>query len=303
MNHERQLDAVVAPPDPALPTPLYYQVASALKEQILSGRLAPGHLVPPEVQLAAQLGVSRQTMRQAIGLLVRAGLLVRRRGKGTFVALPRIEQDLTHFASFSAAMRSKGLREETRLLRWDQVPAGAATAREIAERLELAEPDAQLLRLDRLRLVEGVPFLLETIYLPPAIAGQLLRSNEPMADLATAPVYRLLQQCCGLVMTRARETIYPTALDEEEARQLAAAPGIPAFRVHRVAYAGVRPVEWRESLVRGDRAAYVVELTSAPNGQSLDTGETLNTEAALATKPGMTTAFGQWESPLQGKGG
>jgi len=270
MDDQQPQGTAMPPPDPNSPVPLYYQVASALREQILKGILAPGSMVPPEVQLAAQLGVSRQTVREAIGVLARAGLLVRRRGKGTFVALPRIEQDLARFYSFSAAMRSKGLREETRLLSWDQIPANAPIIGEIARYLELHDPNARLLRLCRLRLVEELPFLLETIYLPPLIAEQILHDNWPAPDLATAPVYELLQRCCGLIMTRAHEILYPTVLDDEEAEQLQVPSGMPAFRLHRLAYAGTLPVEWRESLVRGDRAAYSIDLTGSQNGRPLE---------------------------------
>jgi len=270
MDEQRPSGAAIAQPNPDLPTPLYYQVASALREQILSGRLPPGELVPPEVQLATQLGVSRQTVREAIGLLVRNGLLVRRRGKGTFVALPRIEQDLARFYSFSAAMRSQGLREETHLVGWDQVPVGIPLIREIAMRLGVNDPDVHVLSLCRLRFVEGSPFLLETIYFPPAIAQAILRHGEPAPDLVTLPVYEILQRCAGLVMTRAHETLYPTVLDEAEARHLQVESGMPAFRIQRIAYAGAQPVEWRESLVRGDRAAYTINLAGYQNGRSLE---------------------------------
>ena len=102
--------------NPNAPIPLYRQLADLLSARIRAGEYAPGSRIPSEHQLAAAHGLGRPTIRQALDLLIRKGLLTRRRGSGTYVLEPQQEVDLFSLDGTSASFRKKGLAVETRLL-------------------------------------------------------------------------------------------------------------------------------------------------------------------------------------------
>lgn len=238
--------------DPNSPVPLYYQVSELIRHAIGRGDFKPGDLIPPELEIARNLRVSRQTVRQAVAELVREGLLERRRGLGTFVARPYLEQSLGGFYAFAKEMQERGLTYRTELLGWSLEPATERTS----ERLPLAPGRDLVLRFVRLRYLEDEPLILETTHLPEPMGKELAKEEVERSSL-----YDLLESKCGLVVTHARETIRPITLERKEARLLGADAGSPAFFVDRLAFAGERPVEWRESIIRGDRYLYSVELS------------------------------------------
>lgn len=243
--------------------PLHERVTAAIAHQIELGTLRPGSLLPPELELARRFGVSRHTVRAGIAGLVRAGMLERHRGRGTYVRRPRIQQSLARFYSLAQEMRTQGKHLETQVL-----ARGGLTARH-----ELAQPACRALSLDdpaaigylrRLRLVDGTPLLLETIAFPAALCPVLLEAPPPGAsapdDPAAAPFYDTLAERVGLVVSRAHETLRPVAVGRAEARWLGVPPGTPVFAVERTSFAGDRAVELRRTLVRGDRVSYAVDL-------------------------------------------
>jgi len=116
--------------DPTSPIPLHYQIRQALAAAIRRGEWLPGAPIPSEPQLSARLGVSRMTVRQAIGELVAQGLLVRQRGRATRVAMLPVEQSLGRFYAFAYEMDRLGLEHTSRIERVGLVPA--------AQRLRLA---------------------------------------------------------------------------------------------------------------------------------------------------------------------
>lgn len=240
--------------------PLHEQVTAAITGQIERGALRPGSLLPPELDLAQRFGVSRHTVRAGIAALVRAGLLERTRGRGTYVRRPRIQQSLARFYSLSHELRTQGKRLETRVL---------ARGR-LARRDMLAQPACRALGLDgpasvgflrRLRLIDDTPLLLETIAFPAALCPALLEPPPPGADDPGAdPFYDTLAERGGLTVTRAHETLRPESVRGAEARLLRVAAGTPVFAVERTSLAGDQPVELRRALVRGDRFSYAVDL-------------------------------------------
>ncbi|MGH2485404.1 MAG: GntR family transcriptional regulator, partial [Ktedonobacterales bacterium] len=122
--------------------PLYRRVTALLLREIEQGRLPPGALVPPEVELARRLGVSRHTMRAGIEALVREGRLERRRGRGTIVRQPPVQQSLTRFYSVAREMRRRGAALETRVLRRGRLTPGHALAAVASACLALDDPRA-----------------------------------------------------------------------------------------------------------------------------------------------------------------
>lgn len=225
------------------PEPLYHQLATALRERILSGEWPPGTKIPTEDQLGEMYGVSRVTIRSAVRTLVEAGFLERGQGRGTFVREPTLTAGERGLLSFSDEMRALGLRPGSRMLELDTVPAPAG----VAERLAL-EPRAPVHRIRRLRTGDGRPIGLQTAHLP---AERFVHLPEAMNEGAS--LYRVLQDRYGVVLGQARETFSVTQLAARDARTLGVEPGACAFHVERVAVDEHGPFEYTLSRMRGDR--------------------------------------------------
>jgi GntR family transcriptional regulator len=147
----------------------YVQIEEELAERIRTGMLRPGDRIPPERELAEQMQVSRMTVRQALGRLADRGLLVRERGRGTFVSEPKLIQSLSHLNGFYDQMISQGILPSSRLLSGQEVLASAAVAQVLD--LRIGEP---LYKVVRLRLGGGVPLALETSFFPARLVPGLL---------------------------------------------------------------------------------------------------------------------------------
>lgn len=246
--------------------PLYRRITDTFTRQIADGELPVGSLLPPEVELARRFGVSRHTMRAGLDALVRAGLLERKRGKGTVVTRPRIQQSLQQFYSIEHEMRRRGADLRTQVLARGSLDDGDELAARACEALDIDEP-GRIYSLLRLRLVDGVPLLLEHLTFPAALCPALVHEPERGADdPATRSFYDVLFACTGMRVTRAHESFRPALVSGYEARLLRAPAGTPVFEVERTSYAGTVPVEWRRTLARGDRYTYSVDLLNPVDG-------------------------------------
>ncbi len=228
----------------------YVQIEEELTERIRSGLLRPGDRIPPERELAEQLQVSRMTVRQALGRLADRGLLVRERGRGTFVSAPKLIQSLSHLRGFYEQMLHQGILPTSRLLRSEQVLASAAVAQVLG--LRLGEP---LFQVVRLRLGGGVPLALESSFFPAKLVPGLLD-----LDLERNSLYRLMERFDARPV-RAIQSLEPVPAREQEAEALDVAAGSPLMLVERTAWdAHGRAVEYAKDLYRGDRSRFVAEL-------------------------------------------
>lgn len=142
--------------------PLYFQILTLIKRQIHSGILKQGDLVPSENQLCSQYGVSRSTVRQALAQLTEEGLIIRRRGKGSFIASEKLKRNLNHLYSFTEDMISLGLDPHSEVLEKTIVKA----TNDIAKTLAILSENTDVLKLTRLRFANDEPLLLETTYIP-----------------------------------------------------------------------------------------------------------------------------------------
>jgi GntR family transcriptional regulator len=239
--------------DRSIPTPLHYQVQLQVRDAIRTGRLPVGAMLPPEPELAAQAGVSRYTLRQAIDALVREGLLHRRRGRGTFVSEPPLAQELGRFYSFAHDLAEQGLHPTSRVLR----VARRAPPPDVRDILRLSDRE-RVVEVVRLRLLDGEPVIFETSVLPATRVPGLTRG-----DVATGSLYDLLAQRYGLRVTHADEELRAVVLDEGTAAALDVAAGSAAFHVERRTFAGEIPIELRRSLIRADRYRFRVRLPTA----------------------------------------
>jgi GntR family transcriptional regulator len=228
----------------------YVQIEEELAERIRTGMLRPGDRIPPERELAEQMQVSRMTVRQALGRLADRGLLVRERGRGTFVSEPKLIQSLSRLNGFYDQMVSQGILPSSRLLSGEQVLASAAVAQVLD--LRIAEP---LYKVVRLRLGGGVPLALETSFFPARLVPGLLDY-----DLERHSIYRLMEHYDARPV-RATQSLEPVPARDLEAETLEVPPGSPLMLVERIAWdAQDRPVEYAKDIFRGDRSRFVAEL-------------------------------------------
>lgn len=234
--------------DPAASQPLYQQLQRALREAIEHGALGPDDALPSERQLAADLGVSRITVRKAIDGLADEGLLVRRQGSGNFVGA-RIEKNFAKLTSFSEDMRARGRVPSSQ---WLKRQAGQVTPEE-AIRLALS-PGAQVYRFHRLRFADDEPMALETC----TIAAAAL----PSIEAVDTSLYDALEKA-GNRPVRALQRLRALLLDDEQARLLEAKPGDAGLLVERVGYLrDGRAIELSQSYYRGDTYDFVAELNA-----------------------------------------
>ena len=241
--------------------PLHAQLEGTLRRLIESGRIRPGAMIPGELELAAELGLSRHTVRHALGVLSSEGLLRRERGRGTRVvadAAPRVfERALDAFYAFAWEVRARGEEQRSFVLERETIRASP----ELAARLETA-PATDIERIVRLRTANGEPLVTETAYLPRELTAPL--TNEA---LERGAIYDALENIHGLRVSRARETIRPVVLERLLARLLHVKTGSAAFLVERTTWADRGPIEWQESIVRGDRYLYSVDLVREKQSQ------------------------------------
>lgn len=232
-------------------TPRYEHLIATIEGAIRAGRLPAGAVLPREPDLAARLGLSRQTVGRALANLAQRGLLTRRRGIGTFVAVPPVEQPLGRLASFVRTLAVDGQPPASQLL------GVRLTVDPDASPVLAGGEDGLVFEIGRLFRAAGEPFAFERIYLRPGDGERL-----PGDQLAGGVIYELLEEVCGVTVTRGDETLRLARLDRPEAAMLGAAPGDPAFLLQRVAFAGDHPVEVRRSLIRGDRACFRIEAAA-----------------------------------------
>ena len=231
------------------PLPLWAQVAADLRQRLSLGAFTDEF--PAEHRLVEEYGVSRHTVREALRELRTSGLVVAERGRASRVDRSRIEQPLGAVYSLYRQIEAQGVEQRSEVLRLERV----FDAR-VAEALRLP-PDAELIVLERRRLAGGEPLALDTAWLPADVAAPLLA-----ADFSHTALYDELAGRCGIRVQGGRERILPMIGDAARCRLL----GVPArsavFWVERLGCSGGRPVEWRESVVRGDRFAFVAEWSA-----------------------------------------
>lgn len=226
------------------------EVRRALAEQIDSGRLRPGQRLGAERALAAEFGVSRATLRQALAVLEEGGV-VRRvpgRGGGTFVAKGKIERDLSRIVGVPALLRSQGVVAGTRVL-----SARLAEADDITAQALHARPGELVVDLVRIRLADGSPFSLEHARFPARRFPGLL--EMPLGG----SVYELLEEHFGAEPTDAVERIEVVLASPDEAAILDVEPGAPLMAITRTTTdPDGEPIEFSRDLFRADRTRIVV---------------------------------------------
>ena len=232
--------------------PFYIQVMDALKEYLEQGGAKPNEQLPGEPELCRMFDVSRTVIRQALRELEYEGLIIRKKGKGTFVAEPKIKESLfQELTGFYQDMVTKGLTPISKVLKQEVMPAST----KIAGYLNL-KAGAPVIKIDRLRFVEDEPIVLVTTYLPQHLCPKLVE-----IDLANQSLYAFLESQYGIQITRGHRTIEAVPANELEAEFLKTKKGAPLILLDSVSYlADGTPIEYYHALHRGDRSRFEVEL-------------------------------------------
>lgn len=229
--------------------PLYQQLQQALRQAIDAGTWASAAALPAERQLAQELGISRITVRKAIGALVEEGLLVRRAGAGNFINA-RVEKNFAKLSSFSEDMRARG---RTPRSEWLKRSEGLVRPEE-ALRLRLS-PGTPVYRFHRIRYADEVPMCIEYA----TIAAFALASLDAVDD----SMYEALA-ASGQRPVRALQRLSALLVDAEQARLLQVREGDAGLCVERLGFAGDgRAVEFCRSIFRGDMYDFVAELNAS----------------------------------------
>ena len=239
--------------------PYYLQLIDVIKEKIASKEWPEGSQIPGEQDLCEIYSVSRTVVRQALRELDLEGIIDRRKGKGTFVAKPKISEGLVqNLTGFYQDMTERGLKPITQVLLHEIIPASEKVAAQLA-----IAPGSQVIHLRRLRFINDEPIQLVTSYLPYDVCPQVAE-----VDFTNRSLYEYLEKECGFTLGRARRSIEAVAAKDAEARLLQIERGTPLLMLTSVSYTtdGIA-IEYFHALHRGDRSRFDVDLVLAHASQ------------------------------------
>ncbi|GAB1422416.1 GntR family transcriptional regulator [Anaerolineales bacterium] len=233
------------------PIPLYYQLKNVLLNKIREGEWAIGELIPSENRLQQDYDLSRTTVRQTLAELVSEGYLIRKRGRGTFIAEPKITYDPSRQYELNEYMSLQGVHLSWRVLdrAYVEVPDQVALGLGIAEA-------SKLLRIRRLRLADNRVFGYHIAYIPKHIEEYI---NEDALGEGQSLDY--LQACPNLFEPRLQRTLEASIANQLDIDWLDAAPNTAILQLERIVYGkDNHPIEFLVARFRGDRFKYQISL-------------------------------------------
>lgn len=228
--------------------PYYLQIFNELRERIVSGAYQPGQLISSENELVNEFGVTRATIRNAMKKLQDEGLVYTEKGKGSYVSSPKIEQSLFKFYSFGRNYSSFNIQSVL-------ISVKEISDSEI-QKIFLLSEDEQLKQIIRIRKLDNTPVIIETSYIPVALAPDI-----ETFDLKNLSIYNLLEQQYGLKILKAKEYLDTCTADSYCSKLLEIEKGESMFVTERITY-GINetPIEYRRSIIRSDKFRFSVEL-------------------------------------------
>jgi GntR family transcriptional regulator len=243
--------AVVGRLDPDSFAPLYHQLKEILKASIASGVWKANEMIPSENELAAAYAIAVGTVKKALAELSREGFILRRQGKGTFVARPDFGRSFFRFFRFDLNQAGEGVIPFSRVLF-----SGAVRPPPRAQEVLRLSGRERVLQIQRLRAFNDLPLMYEDLYLPEKIFAGLDRM-----DISRQLLYPIYDSRFNTPIIWADEFLEPRLATSEVAGHLGIAPGAPVIFLERIAYTFEdKPVEFRASFGRGDRFRYHIEL-------------------------------------------
>jgi GntR family transcriptional regulator len=232
--------------------PLYQQIKALITNCLIAAEWSPGAPIPSEMELAARFGVSQGTVRKAIDELAAENIVVRRQGKGTFVATYSEERAKLRFLRLTASDGSDELLEN-KLLSCERAKATA----QIARTLDVPRGSA-VMDIARVLLLAGKPVILDRIILPAAVFTGV---TADLINEFSGSMYRMYETRMGISMVRAEERLTAVGAETSVADALAVAVGTPLLSIERVAYTyGDKAMEWRLGLCLTQKHHYFNQL-------------------------------------------
>lgn len=235
--------------------PYYYQLAEALRQQIKDAAANNSTVaLPSENELAEKHRISRATVRHALDLLEREGLIYKARGKGTFVAPARARYELTSLVPTTEDIMRRGWKPGTQVISLERLNPPAS----IATELELSKKD-EVFEIHRLRTADREPICLQWSYIPARLCPDLLEQ-----DLSTS-LTQILEERYGIRLWTARSTLRARLAQREEAKLLQIPKSSPVIYIeqHTFSNEGL-VVEFLKTVWRSDRYDFVVNLSRSP---------------------------------------
>ena len=238
--------------DKSSPVPYYYQLRQILEGEIQSGRFESEQQLPSEAALCQRYGVSRTVVRQALSDLESGGMIVRLKGKGSFVTPPKTPEHLVQsLTSLYEDVHARGQSLETRVLRLEREPVSPV----VAEALNLGESE-EIVLLERLRSVDGEPWEVTTAYLPYSMCAPILE-----LDMTTRSLYETLERDLGLPLHRGTRSVEAGQASTVVAKHLGISSGASVLVLKGTTYLeDERPIEHFVGIHRGDKSRFEVEL-------------------------------------------
>jgi len=232
----------------------YLDLAHALRARVAAGDVGPGGALASEAELSREYQTSRVTVRRALDVLRREGLVRSRRGAGWFAAVDPVRQPLGRVTTVEAAVEVAGATPTRRILSFGFVAAGA----DVAAGLE-CDRGAEVLRVERCNLADGEPFALVTVWVRAALGAELSR-----ADVERSPFYELLP-VRGVALATAHQSITAEVADARTARRLDITPGDPVLFARRVTRdEDGRAVLYSEHRYAAARTTFDIEFSLNP---------------------------------------
>ena len=234
--------------------PIYLQVREAIRDAIQNGDYLPGTKIPSEAELAGDYGIHRLTVRNAISVLIKEGLLKSVQGKGVFVVGPKMERDLDTLGGFTQTMRNKGAEPATKVLAKGLRPAGEKYALIFNMR-----PDEEIVYIKRVCFADGEPMSLEEIFIP-----AVLIPNFEELDLAVFSIYEIYE-FYGIHLSKANQSLELTTLPHKDAKRLGITASDSVMLFTGISYNEQdQVIEYARTYTRGDRSNFTVRFSGVP---------------------------------------
>jgi GntR family transcriptional regulator len=239
--------------DPSNPIPKYLQISAWLKELIQTGRYKKGKKLPSEIELSKMCDVNRNTLRQAIGELVSAGILRKEKGIGTFVSssMPvALKHKLNRISSFSDDLSNIGLKEKTKILK-----KGIEDAKHHVTKTLVLDTNNKVIVVCRLRAGNDIPLIYEESYLPCDMFKDILDMD------LTGSMYKIISERFNIVLARCEQTIGAVNLKGNIAKILDLAENSAGIFMESITFdQNSIPIEFLYSYYWGDKYIFEVEL-------------------------------------------
>ena len=237
------------------PIPLYFQLKQELLRMLEDNQIETGSRLPSEKELAAEAGLSRFTVRQALDELQREGWLEKQQGRGTFASKPKVPLSIAfRLVGFSEDMSRKGYRVSSRVIDSRLV----TPSKEVAKALAL-RPGKPAIFIQRLRGVNGQPFLVDNVYVSPDLCPGL-----ESIDLTDASLIRVMETRYRRPIVRAHRTLTIATAEAWVAKLLGVARGSSLYRLTDLMHiASGEPIQYAHTLITEDRCEFVFDLVKS----------------------------------------